>query len=1302
MSARKVQLKDNSGNKAYPVTSSACVGMSDGSGSLDKKIAGIISNSGYVACTTAANTVAKTVTQANFSLSTNCRLIVKMTNYNTAASPTLNVNNTGAKPLYYNGEIASADNTWEAGEVLDVYYDGTNYRASNVQGGSGKAEKVTFNNIGSGLEAEDVQAAIEELAVKGNEQVASTNYLVCSTGAGTAAKTISNPGFVLTTGCRLIVKMNNANTAATATLNVNNTGAKSLYYNEEAVSSGNSWDSGEVLDVYYDGTNYRASNMKGSSGGNVILTWNTDVATTRKGVKQNKRKAGLIISYNHPDNGWINEQYVGTLFTDTNWANDANWEKITKKTEDFLTNKIDSLNNSLEASKQDRLTAGKHIIIDPETNIISSDAADVVQEKGTGVSLVMSQKAVSEELDALNERVTAQKSEVDAAKDMAIEAISEEKQEAISDFSSQRVTPEMLSETTLQLINSSGGGTINNAADDEDLYSTGGDTSVIKFKDKAYNPTLFSGLATHILRKNIAGSKNVLTQEMVKEANTIYEVRYDYDLNGATIVMPANCVLKFNGGSLSNGTIIGSNTSIQAEKVRIFKNITFESEEDELQYKSTFNLNVIPPEWFGAVAGHTLGRGMNETATWIVHGNGTNDLDYIPDSSDAINSALVLSRLSGGKAWLTGLIYRIDKTVVIGTCATLHIGNNSAIAAIMNGTGIMQGEDERRYALKYDEYFPTSSMAIAINMDGYSARIEGHGQLLLQGSTYTIGVYIPGRYYSSTDMTTNPYVDIRVISGLRNQTAPDPEDTMGYGTPTEETVGDYYFDKTNRIVYRKVKDAWQQWKNAWCFYNTSLRIDVTQSGSDYRIVNADINIWDIFGFRGIEIIQSGSCWCNDCIWHGTVSNKCSNYVSVFGTNIAQHDMTAMNYQCGTENNKNSMICYCEAHGIQLGRVWDIDADAIRYVMTETSYNNTAQWVSSHKNVLDYGTNNKIFNYIYDPNSIQNVCASQYYNLWENKTPMYTRNGAGFGMNVFNEYKADPNDYVIDIWSKNKYEIGMFNDDPASYTTVVDTNAGIYASAIPVLWDGGLNPINHTNHLVIFIDYAINDLENEDNSFKMWITYGNNVSETIELKPAKSNMGKRRMRVRKVIGNLFNNTYIKLQSTHIFFYALSDAPNQSLKIFRLKVLLDGQAIGTSYVNSDKYGLYNMKPDASQPGSTYFCTDYFDFLVNKGDKDTVVYESVNAKMSVKHDDTELIVSNLIPNVWHIWGTIDKLQVNSLRNLSEKSIDEYNIQFTASGNFTTLRLPSSVKWLGESTIEKGNTYQIHIVNGFAHKVG
>lgn len=39
------------------------------------------------------------------------------------------------KPLYYNGEAVSPSNTWEGGEVISVYYDGTYYQASNAQGG---------------------------------------------------------------------------------------------------------------------------------------------------------------------------------------------------------------------------------------------------------------------------------------------------------------------------------------------------------------------------------------------------------------------------------------------------------------------------------------------------------------------------------------------------------------------------------------------------------------------------------------------------------------------------------------------------------------------------------------------------------------------------------------------------------------------------------------------------------------------------------------------------------------------------------------------------------------------------------------------------------------------------------------------------------------------------------------------------------------------------------------------------------------------------------------------------------------
>ena len=44
--------------------------------------------------------------------------------------------------------------------------------------------------------------------------------------------------------------------------------------------------------------------------------------------------------------------------------------------------------------------------------------------------------------------------------------------------------------------------------------------------------------------------------EQVTQENTIYEIRYDFDLGGLPKEIPAGCVLKFEGGSLRNGTIV--------------------------------------------------------------------------------------------------------------------------------------------------------------------------------------------------------------------------------------------------------------------------------------------------------------------------------------------------------------------------------------------------------------------------------------------------------------------------------------------------------------------------------------------------------------------------------------------------------------------------------------------------------------------------------------------------------------------------------------------------------------------------
>lgn len=55
--------------------------------------------------------------------------------------------------------------------------------------------------------------------------------------------------------------------------------------------------------------------------------------------------------------------------------------------------------------------------------------------------------------------------------------------------------------------------------------------------------------------------------------NTIYEVRYNFDLDNKEITIPANCSLNFRGGSFKNGRILGSGTTISSSKNEIFDKV---------------------------------------------------------------------------------------------------------------------------------------------------------------------------------------------------------------------------------------------------------------------------------------------------------------------------------------------------------------------------------------------------------------------------------------------------------------------------------------------------------------------------------------------------------------------------------------------------------------------------------------------------------------------------------------------------------------------------------------------------------
>lgn len=58
--------------------------------------------------------------------------------------------------------------------------------------------------------------------------------------------------------------------------------------------------------------------------------------------------------------------------------------------------------------------------------------------------------------------------------------------------------------------------------------------------------------------------KNILRKDMLQQPNTIYEIRYDFDLDSSTIVIPKNCVLYFTSGKFYNGNIHANNTIISS------------------------------------------------------------------------------------------------------------------------------------------------------------------------------------------------------------------------------------------------------------------------------------------------------------------------------------------------------------------------------------------------------------------------------------------------------------------------------------------------------------------------------------------------------------------------------------------------------------------------------------------------------------------------------------------------------------------------------------------------------------------
>lgn len=101
---------------------------------LDSDKASNIHGIYYGICETSASTVAKVVNlkyATGFELKTGAVVFVKFTATNGASNPTLNVNGTGAKPIFRYGSTRASTGTsttgWKAGAVQMFVYDGSGW-----------------------------------------------------------------------------------------------------------------------------------------------------------------------------------------------------------------------------------------------------------------------------------------------------------------------------------------------------------------------------------------------------------------------------------------------------------------------------------------------------------------------------------------------------------------------------------------------------------------------------------------------------------------------------------------------------------------------------------------------------------------------------------------------------------------------------------------------------------------------------------------------------------------------------------------------------------------------------------------------------------------------------------------------------------------------------------------------------------------------------------------------------------------------------------------------------------------------
>ena len=220
----------------------------------------------------------------------------------------------------------------------------------------------------------------------------------------------------------------------------------------------------------------------------------------------------------------------------------------------------------------------------------------------------------------------------------------------------------------------------------------------LQFADRAYDAQNPDGMGYVILRKD-----KTFAEQVANKDNTIFEIRYDFDLDNNEITLPQDCTLLFNGGKLSNGTLIGQNSKVNADLVQIFADINIDG---------TFNVISSYPVWFGAV------------------GNGIND------DTNAVQNAVIIGK---GKCiqFDSSKTYKINESILIEDNTILN-GNDCKI--LKNAYGSTFLNSKRQETTDLNKNIVIKNFTFESNVRGLCISMLGVDGLLIEGIKTNISI----------------------------------------------------------------------------------------------------------------------------------------------------------------------------------------------------------------------------------------------------------------------------------------------------------------------------------------------------------------------------------------------------------------------------------------------------------------------------------------------------------------------------------------------------------------------------------